>query len=69
MDACPLCAGDVVYVGLTRVECASAGCPNHRPAPVQAQAPEPPATTEGLAGGADPDDDELELWLSSFVFF
>ena len=65
MDACPLCAGDVVYVGLTRVECATVGCANHRPAPPSA----PRDASATLAGGPDPDDDELELWLSSFVFF
>ncbi len=77
MDRCPLCAGDVVYVGLTRVECASVGCPNHRPgaapsavAPAARAPEEAPAQAPALvAQGADPDDDELELWLSSFVFF
>ena len=36
-----------------------------------ARAPEAaPAQAPALVDqGADPDDDELELWLSSFVFF
>ncbi|HJK92430.1 MAG TPA: hypothetical protein RMH85_06290 [Polyangiaceae bacterium LLY-WYZ-15_(1-7)] len=61
MKRCPLCGGEVHYVGFSRVECVTEGCTNYA-ARVASERSEAEREPDGEAA-------DYELWAQAFAFF